>query len=100
MRTDRIVVRLATLSPEARVALERAGNRSEYVRRAIEHYATGGQAVVAALERIEARLAGIEARLANLEGGVAAPPSAPVTTEAGVEAVARALDMARAWVDE
>lgn len=98
------MVRLTALSPEARAALDGAGNRSEYVRRAIEHFAAGGQAVAAVLERIEARLGAIEARLAHLEARGAAPLPAATGTAAGAEAaeeaIARALNMAAAWVED
>lgn len=100
-----ITVKLAGLSPAAREALERASNRSEYVRTALEAQASRtnlgtasyGQEV---LERLEAAAARIEAGLRDLPDRPMPVDQAPAPAPAGDQAARITAAMAARWNDD
>lgn len=98
---DVIAVRTGGLSPVAVSALVAAGNRSEWIRTAIEHYAKSASPdLEGQLDAIKQEMAAIREELRRLQvgGAVVMPSAAPSErTESNPEAAQAAASILEAF---
>lgn len=62
-----ITIRINSLSPDAQEAVGNAGNKSDFVRKAIEAYVKEGQATQKSIESIEKTVLDIKNKVENLK---------------------------------